>query len=213
MHKLAIDDSRLQSLRRTFVRGLDQTLLLVASLLLGWCVAAAAVEGTNLPGRDYANFPAPSAFVCRTSCGGEAQCKAYTWVKPGIQGASGQCWLKDALPAIVKDSCCDSAPRSFIEKNDLKAENRINRPGADYRSYITSSWQDCQAACEDGVRCASWTYVRARLQEAQGRCWLKSAVARPVVDANTISGVKYRTASPGFRLTVPPGILPDARLH
>jgi hypothetical protein len=35
--------------------------------LLSW--SAFAVDGTNLPGHDYANFDAPSAFVCRTTCG------------------------------------------------------------------------------------------------------------------------------------------------
>ena len=48
--------------------------------------SAFAVDGVNLPGQDYANFDAPSAFVCRTTCGGESRCQAYTWVKPGIQG-------------------------------------------------------------------------------------------------------------------------------
>ena len=126
-------------------------MLALALALLTVCVSACAVDGTNLPGRDYAHFPAPSAFVCRTSCGGEPQCHAYTWVKPGIQGPLGHCWLKDALPAIVKDPCCDSGPRNFIQKSDLRAENNINRPGADYRNYISDSWKDCQAACEDGM--------------------------------------------------------------
>ena len=42
-----------------------------------------AVDETNLPGNDYANFNAPSAWVCRNTCGGEPRCQAYTWVKPG----------------------------------------------------------------------------------------------------------------------------------
>lgn len=169
--------------------------LIVILLLLLCCSTVRAVDGVNLPGRDYTHFPAPSAFVCRTSCGGEAQCKAYTWVKPGFQGAAGQCWLKNALPAIVKHPCCDSGPRYFIEKRDLRAEGNINRPGADYRNVLMNSWPDCQRACEEGVACASWTFVRPGAQGAQGRCWLKRAVARPVTDPNTISGVKFRAAS------------------
>ena len=42
-------------------------------LVLSFTGAALAVDGTNLPGHDYANFDAPSAFVCRTSCGGESR--------------------------------------------------------------------------------------------------------------------------------------------
>ena len=75
--------------------------------LIAFSSPAFAVDGVNLPGHDYANFDAPSAFVCRTTCGGESNCQAYTWVKPGIQGPSGHCWLKSSEPAIVKDGCCE----------------------------------------------------------------------------------------------------------
>jgi PAN domain len=157
--------------------------------------SAFAVDGTNLPGRDYANFPAPSAFVCRTSCGGESRCQAYTWVKPGIQGPTGHCWLKSSLPAIVKDRCCDSAPRNFISMRDLRAEDKINRPGSDFKNFVTNSWKTCEAACAEGKICLSWTYVRPGVQGPAGRCWLKNVVARPVADTNTVSGVKFKPAS------------------
>ena len=169
---------------------------IVALTALSW--PAFAVDGVNLPGHDYANFNAPSAFVCRTSCGGEPNCQAYTWVKPGIQGPSGHCWLKDAQPAIVKDACCDSGPRNFIEPRDLKAEASINRPGSDYKNFETNSWSSCQVACSQEGICSSWTYVRPGVQGPSGRCWLKNVVARPVPDANCISGVKFRPASVRF---------------
>ena len=161
--------------------------------LFSW--PAFAVDGTDLPGHDYAHFDAPSAFVCRTTCGGESRCQAYTWVKPGIQGPSGRCWLKHTLPTIVKNACCDSAPRNFIAKRDLKPEDKINRPGSDYKNFKTDRWQTCESGCaEDGI-CASWTYVRRGAQEPTGRCWLKNRVARPIADANAVSGVRYKPAS------------------
>lgn len=165
----------------------------LALALLG--TPATAVDGVNLPGRDYANFPAPSARTCRATCGGESRCQAYTWVKPGVQGPSGMCWLKHSEPAIVKDPCCDSGPRRFIAPNDLRAEDRINRPGQDFRNFATDSWKTCEASCADDNVCASWTYVRPGIQGPIGRCWLKNRAARPVADANTVSGVKYRPAS------------------
>lgn len=168
---------------------------LVAILLTIFSWSAFAVDGTNLPGHDYANFDAPSAFVCRTTCGGESSCQAYTWVKPGIQGSSGHCWLKDTVPAIVKDSCCDSGPREFISKRDLRAEDKINRPGLDFKNFETNSWKTCEAASAEDDISMSWTYVRPGVQGPTGRCWLKNRVARPVPDANTISGVKFRPAS------------------
>jgi hypothetical protein len=165
---------------------------IAATMLTG---STFAVDGTNLPGHDYANFDAPSAYVCRTTCGGESRCQAYTWVKPGIRGPNGHCWLKSTLPDIVKDACCNSGPRSFISKHDLHAEDKINRPGSDFKNFPTDGWKTCEAACAENNVCASWTYVRPGVQGPTGHCWLKSRVARPVSDVNTISGVKYKPAA------------------
>lgn len=171
-----------------------QLFRMLALLPCAVVMSAMAVDGTNLPGSDYANFDAPSAFVCRTSCGGEANCQAYTWVKPGIQGPVGHCWLKHAEPDIVKDNCCDSGPRRFIEKTDLRAEDHIDRPGSDYRNFEVASWTNCESACTTESACSSWTYVRPGVQGPSGRCWLKNHVARPVANANAVSGVKFKPA-------------------
>ncbi|MDM0109239.1 PAN domain-containing protein [Variovorax sp. J22R24] len=161
----------------------------------GVATSALAVDGTNLPGSDYTNFEAPSAFVCRTSCGGESRCQAYTFVKPGIQGANGRCWLKHTEPKIVKSPCCDSAPRRFIAKRDLRAEDHIDRPGSDYTNFDVHGWASCEAACSNDSLCSSWTYVRPAAQGSSGRCWLKNRVAHPVSSNGAVSGVKYRPAS------------------
>jgi PAN domain len=167
---------------------------------LGLIAAApvGAVDGVNLPGRDYAHFPAPSAGSCRRSCGGDERCQAYTWVKPGIQGPQGMCWLKSSEPPIVKDPCCDSAPRRYIEPRDMVLEDKIDRPGSDYKNFTTAwtkGWEECRQACDGESACRSWTYVRKGVQGPQGRCWLKNRVAPPVSDDNTVSGVKYRRPS------------------
>jgi hypothetical protein len=165
-------------------------ILLVLVSLPAW-----AVDNTNLPGSDYASFPAPSAFVCRNTCGGEPRCKAYTWVKPGIQGPSGVCWLKHSEPDIVSDGCCDSGPRRLIEKSTLRAEDKTDRPGSDYKRFEIDGWQSCQASCEAEGICSSWTYARRGVQGPSGVCWLKNVVARPVPNDGTVSGVKFRRAS------------------
>jgi hypothetical protein len=157
--------------------------------------AGVGVDGFDTPGFDYDNFSASSAFVCRNTCGGDSRCQAWTWVKPGIQEQSGHCWLKDRQPDIVKNSCCVSGPRKFIEKVDLKAEDRIDRPGLDYQNFVTDSWRNCEATCAGDQTCAAWTYARAGFQGPRGRCWLKSSVPRPVDNQNTVSGVKFRPAS------------------
>jgi hypothetical protein len=172
------------------------SLLAMLLVLLSW--PAMAVDGTNLPGHDYTHFPAPSVTVCRNSCGGDSRCQAYTWVKPGIQGPSGQCWLKDAVPTIVKDPCCDSFTRELITKRDMQPEIRVNRPGSDFNSFDVAQWQICAQACDQSRPCASWTYVQPGVQGKSARCWLKSKVALPSVDPNTISGVKFVSRSQRF---------------
>jgi len=56
-------------------------------------------------------------------------------------------------------------------------------------------WKTCEAGCAEENICSSWTYVRPGVQVPAGRCWLKNVVARPVVDAKTVSGVKFKPAS------------------
>jgi hypothetical protein len=173
-----------------------RVLLFAVGLLVP--VPVGAVDGVNLPGRDYAHFPAPSAGSCRRSCGGDERCQAYTWVKPGTQGSQGMCWLKSSEPPIVKDACCDSAPRRYIAPRDMVLEDKINRPGSDYKNFATAwtkGWEECRQACDGESACRSWTYVRKGAQSPQGRCWLKNRVAPPVSDGNTVSGVKYRRPS------------------
>jgi PAN domain-containing protein len=83
-------------------------LFIFAVLILGSVVltmfswSAFAVDGTNLPGHDYDHFNAPSAFVCRNTCGGESRCQAYTWVKPGFQGQPGYAGSRTAYPTSSK---------------------------------------------------------------------------------------------------------------
>jgi hypothetical protein len=168
--------------------------VLFAAMLLSY-LAAYAVDGFNMPGLDYANFNADSSFICRDSCGGDSRCQGWTWVKPGIQGPSGHCWLKFKLPALVKDNCCSSGPRNFISQREMKAEARTNRPGLDYNHFDTDSWAACEKACAADTTCAAWSYVNPGIQGPRGRCWLKGRVPNPVTDANVVSGVKYKPAS------------------
>jgi hypothetical protein len=64
--------------------------------------------GTNRYGGDYASRDLATAQQCQAACASEAQCKAWTWVKPGIQGPGAKCWLKNQVPAVSKNDCCVS---------------------------------------------------------------------------------------------------------
>lgn len=164
--------------------------LLCAALLMLLSLPAHAVDGFNLPGSDYDNFGTGSVTLCMQTCAGDSRCQAWTWVKPGIQGPSGRCWLKHRVPTLVKDSCCNSGAAENIQRDRLRAESNINRPGSDYRHFSAANAQLCQNACAQERQCASWTWVRPGVQEPNGHCWLKNRAPHPVADNNCISCVK-----------------------
>ena len=62
------------------------------------------------PGNNYRNFdlPQPDPNLCLEACQKESRCKAFTYVKPGVQGRSARCWLKDAVPPEKPSDCCVS---------------------------------------------------------------------------------------------------------
>lgn len=70
--------------------------------------------GTDRPGSDYRNFrlAQDQPGLCARQCEQERRCEAYTYVKPGVQGAQARCWLKDAVPQPVSDDCCVSGVKS-----------------------------------------------------------------------------------------------------
>jgi hypothetical protein len=65
---------------------------------------------TDRPGRDYRNFdlPEPRPEMCREFCMREGQCRAFTYVKPGVQAPGARCWLKMDIPRSTPGDCCIS---------------------------------------------------------------------------------------------------------
>ena len=63
------------------------------------------------PGRDYNNTPSRGASDCSFACQADNRCRAWTYVRPGVQGPSGRCWLKNAVPGAVRNNCCTSGVR------------------------------------------------------------------------------------------------------
>ncbi len=72
-------------------------------------------ENTNRPGSDYRDFDlsVPNPELCRMECDGDPKCKAFTYVKPDMQGSSARCWLKDEVPDPVPGDCCVSGVKSY----------------------------------------------------------------------------------------------------
>ena len=85
--------------------------LVPIALCIGLMLApaqAAQEWGVDRPGSDYKNFnlSADQPSLCENQCVSEPQCKAWTFVRPGVQGASARCWLKNTVPAAKSNTCC-----------------------------------------------------------------------------------------------------------
>lgn len=64
----------------------------------------------NRPGHDFANFALrePKPELCAVHCSNDVKCRAFTFVKPVVEGASAICWLKLSPGPPQKDACCVS---------------------------------------------------------------------------------------------------------
>ncbi len=71
-------------------------------------------QDTDRPGADYGHIipAAADPALCQKACQDDAQCKAWTYVKPNtVQGPSPNCWLKHIVPAANRNSCCVSGTK------------------------------------------------------------------------------------------------------
>jgi len=94
------------------IRNITIFCMIISTILLATVVFVYALElGTDRPGMDYKDFDlsSPDPKLCEDACKADSpKCKAFTYVKPGIQGPSARCWLKSGVPAAVKNDCCVS---------------------------------------------------------------------------------------------------------
>jgi PAN domain len=84
--------------------------------------ASLAEQSSNRPGQDYQNseMATADASLCEESCRGDSKCKAWTYVKPGLQGPKARCWLKSGVPPRKSDNCCVSGLKAGICEAGLR---------------------------------------------------------------------------------------------
>lgn len=107
------------------------------------------ITNQDRPGSDYSNFNLPSATpdLCLAACAKDANCKAYTYVNPGVQGSSARCWLKNAVPAAKSSTCCTTG----VKQNFLQQA----------RSYAITVWDgNCGGSQRDwwDDMCMAWRH-------------------------------------------------------
>ncbi|MBI2373640.1 MAG: PAN domain-containing protein [Deltaproteobacteria bacterium] len=126
--------------------------------------------GVDRPGSDLKSFDLTDAepALCRDACALEAKCVAFTYVKPGVQGPSPRCWLKDHVPAAAPSDCCASGLVPSFEPGK-------DRPGEDMKDFDLPRPEPglCRQACAREASCAAFTYVQPDVQGPSARCWLK----------------------------------------
>jgi hypothetical protein len=149
-------------------------------------------------GQDYRSFEMHEARpeVCREACFNEAHtCKAFTYVKPGYQGAQARCYLKSGIPRPTSNSNTISGTTLSNRNTGLVSgllETNIDRGGQDYRSFELQEARPeiCREACiAEAPHCKAFTYVKPGVQGSLARCYLKSGVPAPMPSAGCDSGV------------------------
>jgi hypothetical protein len=79
-----------------------------------WAQVSTTFEpNTDRFGSDYFGFdlPGPQPSLCQQACIGDANCRAWTYVNPGIQGPRARCYLKNPAPPPQASNCCVSGAK------------------------------------------------------------------------------------------------------
>src|SRR6185369_773791 len=72
---------------------------------------------TDLFGGDFIGFNGATAELCEIDCKSNGKCRAWTFVKAGVQGPQPRCYLKEVIPAPAANACCISGhQKSSIDR-------------------------------------------------------------------------------------------------
>lgn len=167
------------------------------------------LENRNILGGDYKNLvlmPGENCEKCMEECLKDPDCKAYTYVKPGVQGLNARCWLKSSVSTPVSDPNCTSGIKTITDKisePDISYHENIDIPGNNLRSFDLVKGETCQKCIEESMKekdCVAYTFTKPGFQTPYGRCYLKTVANHLVENKNCISGIKV------FKLNYATGI-------
>jgi hypothetical protein len=162
--------------------------------------AGAWKENTDRTGADYKTleFATSNPAPCKAACDREAQCKAWTFVKPDEPGGMGVCWLKEDVPGESYNPSCISGVKGAGTAGGSGGgsawQENTDRGGSDYRSLemTTTNPGACKALCDVEAQCKAWTFVKPDTPGGKAGCWLKEDVPPESYDPRCVSGVKVR---------------------
>lgn len=146
---------------------------------------------TDRAGSDYSSFSlaAPAPELCQARCASEGGCRAWTYVPPTADGASPQCFLKNAVPVAYSTEGMVSGFRVPF----LGWVQSLNTDlfGGDFASLSSTSVTaaSCSSSCQANTQCSGYTFVPA----AEGRsaaCFMKNGATTVRNTTNLVSGIK-----------------------
>jgi hypothetical protein len=162
----------------------------------------------DFPGNDYTSvtLDVPDVRACQEKCGVDTKCKAYTYVKPGIQGPKAICYFKNKVSFAKKSNCCTSGIKGSraSDLGDASVEPHTDRPGLDYEVFDLDQPNPilCKEKCQKDTKCKAYTYVNiGGAQGAKPRCWLKNSVPNEKEASCCVSGVKVPDSGQSTPLT------------
>ncbi len=185
------------------------TLCLVVVCLLvpvsanGQSVAFDIERNVNRGGSDLSSSDIPNNdfYTCVAKCRDNVNCKAFTYVNPGVQGPNARCWLKSAVSASTSNSCCISGvkkagPLLLLHENEVSDEANVDLPGNDYKSVALDApnVRGCKELCGADTKCRSYTYVKPGVQSPVSICYLKDTVPAAKISGCCTSGIRKFSA-------------------
>jgi hypothetical protein len=96
---------------------------------------------TDRPGSDIASFALADTnpALCANACATNAQCAAWTYTRPGVNGFAGpHCYLKAPAPKTVANNCCVSGTKLVVLQGPSQKPS-ANAPNAQAGGGLTTS--------------------------------------------------------------------------
>jgi hypothetical protein len=119
---------------------------------------------------------------CNGALGGNFKCHHihWRWFGPGPFGVDGSGPFfgngKLLVPSSQRVDLFVVLGRGTETKPPGGIEENTNRPGADYKNFVSPDFGSCQATCAGDPKCQALTFVKPGVKKATGHCWLKHAV-------------------------------------
>jgi hypothetical protein len=169
-------------------------------------------DNTDRPGADYRSLDLTDADprACQRACEGDRGCRAWTYVRPGVQAENAKCYLKSPAPGANRDACCISGvvggalppgpgPSPFAE--NTRREGSVLR---EIRTFDGAA--GCRAACAADGRCADWVYARPTRPGRAGKCFFMRPGSTLVPDPCCTSSRSAGGGGGGGREVIGPGM-------